>query len=94
MPISKSIYRQRVLIVLIVSQLVFDKSAATVAAWEDDEDIEVDLHSSSRLRKLKRAHDKEGTNESTKVSGTEFTQLLQERSVQYSANRIRVNKNV
>lgn len=65
-------------------QLVFDKSAAPVAAWEDDEDVEVDLHSTSRLRKLKRAHDTEGTTESTTVSGTEFTQLLQERSVEYS----------
>jgi hypothetical protein len=94
MPVSKSLYGVRVLIMLIVSQLVFDKSAATVAAWEDDEDVEVDLHSSSRLRKLKRAHDTEGINESTKVSGKEFTQLLQERLFKHSAKHIRVHQDV
>lgn len=78
------------MILLFVPQLVFDKSAAPVAAWEDDEDVEVDLHSSSRLRKLKRAHDIEGTTESTTVSGTEFTQLLQERSSYHSSKTNRM----
>jgi hypothetical protein len=59
---------------------VIDKGATAVAAWQDDdEDLEVDLHSSARLKKLKRAHDKGETTENTKVSAAEFTQLLQER---------------
>ena len=51
-----------------------------MAAWQDDdEEMEVDLHSSARLKKLKRSNDKGETTENTKVSAAEFTQLLQER---------------
>lgn len=51
-----------------------------MAAWEDDDDdLEVDLHSAVRLKKLHRANDKDGTNENKIVSGQEFTQMLQER---------------
>ena len=60
-------------------QHIVEKSAAPVAAWVDDDDLEVDLYSTARLKKLHRANDKDGTNDNKIVSGQEFTQMLQER---------------
>ena len=54
------------------------ESGKSVWADDDDEDIEVDLSKTDRLRKLRK---REGNKVNSKVSGSEFTSLLKERSV-------------
>ena len=74
--------RSRCLVLLrivFVLQHVLDKKSEPTAAWNDDDDVEVDLSSVNRLKKLRKGKDQEETEANSKVTGTQFTQLLQER---------------
>lgn len=58
-----------------------DKRSAPSAAWNDEDDYEVDLSSTNRLKKLRKGKDQEETDANSKVSGAEYTELLKERYV-------------
>lgn len=58
---------------------MLDKRSAPVAAWEDEEDYEVDMTATNRLKKLRKGESQEEIDANSKVAGTQYVQLLQER---------------
>jgi U3 small nucleolar RNA-associated protein 18 len=65
----------------INTDIVIDRNSNVIkSVWEDedDNDIEIDLDDTDRLKKLKKV-DENGNTVQSKVTGKEFTNLLQER---------------
>jgi hypothetical protein len=79
---QKKVYplMQQFYILLIFRQVIAHEIRNSSSVWddEDDEDLEVDLSKTDRLRKLRR---RDGNKITNVVSGTEFTSLLKERLV-------------